>query len=282
VERGAPLPVVLAFHGGGGNAEGFEAYAGLDTLADRAGFLVVYPDGTGPLRRRLLTWNAGPDCCGYARTHDVDDVGFAMAVLDDLARRTPVDSLRVYATGHSNGAMMAYRLAAERAERIAAIAVVAGAMDVPAEAFHPSRAVPVLDIHSVDDPRALYGGGMGPPFPGTRQRVHHQPVMAGLGRWIERDGCPPQPRIAQTREGASGTADAGQTATLLVWDPCTSGAKVEHWKLTGVGHAWPGSTTSRLPERLLGRHTTLIDAAEEVWGFVSRFELDGGSAGGRR
>ncbi|MBI4254273.1 MAG: alpha/beta fold hydrolase, partial [Candidatus Rokubacteria bacterium] len=112
-ERG-PLPVVVAFHGGGGNAAGFKAYAGLDALADREGFVVVYPDGSGRLGRRLLTWNAGT-CCGAAAAQNVDDVGFVLALLRDLARDLPLDPARVYATGHSNGAMMAYRLAIEAA-----------------------------------------------------------------------------------------------------------------------------------------------------------------------
>ena len=123
---GTALPLVLAFHGGGGEAAGLQRYAGLDAVADREGFIVVYPFGTGPLPRRLLTWNAG-ECCGYAMNNNVDDVGFAIAVIDDLARRTSVDANRVYATGHSNGAMMVYRLAAERADRVAAIVPVAGA-----------------------------------------------------------------------------------------------------------------------------------------------------------
>ncbi|MGH7356319.1 MAG: alpha/beta hydrolase family esterase [Candidatus Rokuibacteriota bacterium] len=110
-ERG-PLPVILAFHGGGGNASGFKKYAGLDTIADREGLVVVYPDGTGPLARKLLTWNAGA-CCGYAQSHDVDDVGFALAILAALTQEMPLDATRVFATGHSNGAMMAYRLAIE-------------------------------------------------------------------------------------------------------------------------------------------------------------------------
>jgi hypothetical protein len=62
---------VLAFHGGGGEAQGFKGYAGLDTVADREGFIVVYPNGTGVLPRRLLTWNAG-ECCGYAMNQRVD------------------------------------------------------------------------------------------------------------------------------------------------------------------------------------------------------------------
>src|SRR5687767_1404970 len=78
-ESARSLPLVLAFHGGGGEAEGFKGYAGLDAVADREGFLVAYPNGSGLLPRRLLTWNAG-ECCGYAMNQRVDDVGFAVAV----------------------------------------------------------------------------------------------------------------------------------------------------------------------------------------------------------
>ncbi len=268
-KRTIPPPVLLAFHGGGGNASGFEAYAGLDAVADREGFLVVYPNGTGPLRQRLLTWNAGDDCCGYARAHQVDDVGFVAAVIDDLEHRTSIDRRRIYATGHSNGAILAHRIAAERADLVAAIAPVAGSLDLAH--FAPSRPVAVLQIHSVDDPRALYNGGLGPPFPGTSSRVRHQPVQAGLDRWIAADGCSTRPDTVAVRHGIAGSPDAGQSATLLAWGGCRDSVEVAHWKLTVAGHGWPGEKGSGLPERLIGPRTTLVHAADEVWAFVSRF-----------
>jgi polyhydroxybutyrate depolymerase len=88
-----PLAVVLNFHGGGGTAKGQKEWSGLDAVADREGFLAVYPDGTERFGRHLLTWNAGT-CCGYARTNAVDDVGFVIALLADLATRTLVDHTR--------------------------------------------------------------------------------------------------------------------------------------------------------------------------------------------
>ena len=199
-ERG-PLPVLLAFHGGGGSAQGFQKYAGLDAVADREGFVVVYPDGSGRLGRRLLTWNAG-GCCGSAREDRVDDVGFAIRVLGDLARDLPLDRTRVYATGHSNGAMMAYRLAAEAAERIAAIAPVAGAMQLAT--FAPARPMPVLHVHSVDDPRALYRGR-----PGSALSVHAHArrahaVEAELARWAALDGCAAEPSVVEQRRAPEG------------------------------------------------------------------------------
>jgi len=263
----APLPVLLAFHGGGGSAQGFQKYAGLDAVADREGFVVVYPDGSGRLGRRLLTWNAG-SCCGSAREGRVDDVGFTIRLLGDLARDLPLDRTRVYATGHSNGAMMAYRLAAEAAERIAAIAPVAGAMQLAT--FAPAKPMPVLHVHSVDDPRALYLGGLGPPFPFTRVRVEHNAVEAELARWAKLDGCAAEPTVVEERRAPKGREHAGQTANLLDFAPCASGADVRLWKLTGAGHGWPGAP-SVLGERLMGPETRVISAAEEVWRFVRGF-----------
>jgi polyhydroxybutyrate depolymerase len=268
--RGLPLPVMLAFHGGGGNAPGFQAYAGLDSVADAEGFLVLYPNGTGLMRQRLLTWNGG-GCCGWARDQNIDDVGFAMAAVDHLAARSPVDLRRIYATGHSNGAIMAYRLAAERANRIAAIVPVAGAMAVTG--FAPARAVPVLHIHSVDDPRALYNGGLGPPFPLTNHRENHEPVQEAIDQWVRANQCAAAPRVAESRRGRTGAADASHTATLLEYSPCAEGAIVAHWKLTGAGHAWPGGPGSGLPEGIMGPTTTVVNAAVEAWAFASRFTL---------
>jgi polyhydroxybutyrate depolymerase len=264
-----PLPLLLAFHGGGGNAGQFQATAGLDRVADSAGFVVVYPNGTGPLRRRLLTWNAGPACCGYAQANALDDVGFVAAVIEDVARRTAVDRSRVYVTGHSNGGMMAHRVAAERADLVAAAASVAGSLNL--ERITPSRPVAVLQIHSVDDPRALYDGGLGPPFPGTDNRVQHGSVQAGLDRWIAANGCSTVLDTVDIRSDLGGAQAVEQTATLLIWRGCRGGTEVGHWRLTGAGHGWPGDAASAGGEALVGPQARVVNAADEVWHFVSRF-----------
>jgi polyhydroxybutyrate depolymerase len=59
-----PTPVVLAFHGGGANAGNMIVFSGLNKKSDEAGFIVVYPSGTGRLEK-VLTFNGG-NCCGYA------------------------------------------------------------------------------------------------------------------------------------------------------------------------------------------------------------------------
>jgi polyhydroxybutyrate depolymerase len=262
---GKLLPVVLNFHGGGGNAKNQKWYSRMDEAADRDGYIAVYPNGTGGIGDRLLTWNAGT-CCGRAAANRVDDVGFVVALLDDLARRMPYDRARVYATGLSNGSMMAYRLAAELPERIAAVAGVAGAMTLPR--FAPALPVPVMHLHSVDDSRALYNGGLGPAFPLTNTHVLHQSVDSMLGKWLAHDGCPAEPRI--TGPVAGKAADASHTATRFQYGPCRAGTEVVLWKLTGAGHVWPGGQQNYLP-LLLGPGTTLIDVNKEMWQFFSRF-----------
>jgi len=264
---GKPLPLVLNFHGGGGNAENQKSYSRMDEAADRDGYIAVYPNGTGGIGGRLLTWNAGT-CCGSAAANQIDDVGYVVAMLEDLARRMRYDRARVYATGLSNGSMMAYRLAAEAPETIAAVAGVAGAMTLPG--FAPKMPVPVMHIHSVDDQRALYDGGLGPAFPLTNTRVLHEPVDSMIGKWVAHNGCPAQAQVTGMVSGKPGAADAAHTATRYQYSPCRAGTEVVFWKLTGAGHVWPGGKQNYLPI-LLGPGTTLIDANTEMWRFFSRF-----------
>ena len=265
---GEQAPVVLNFHGGGGNAGVHKWYTRMDETAEREGFVAVYPNGTGGFAGRFLTWNAGP-CCGPAAASNIDDVGFVLALLDDLAARTPVDRTRIYATGLSNGSMMAYRLAAEASRRFAAVAGVAGAMTLTR--FSPGRPVPVMHIHSVDDGRALYDGGLGPAFPFTDTRVFHSSVESMLEKWRTHNGCPTSARIGKTIKGPADSADATHTATRYTFAPCRAGTEIVLWKLTGAGHVWPGGQHDFL-RLLLGPGTAVIDANKEMWTFFRRFQ----------
>jgi polyhydroxybutyrate depolymerase len=256
-----PLPVVLAFHGGGGGAAAFQGAAGLDAQADALGWAVVYPDGSGHLDRRLLTWNAG-SCCGSAQEGHVDDVGFAVALLADLARDLDLDPTRVYAVGHSNGGMMAYRLAAREGARIAAVASVAGP-DM-SESFPSGPPVPVLHIHSVDDPRATYQGGESRTFAFVSNHVAFRSVDDTLARWRGRDGCTGDGRVVDERKLESHRAE------LVDFGPCAGGADVRLWRLHGPGHGWPGGR-SWLPATLIGPGTQVIRASEEIFRFLPRF-----------
>jgi polyhydroxybutyrate depolymerase len=260
----ADWPVVINFHGGGGHARPQQRYSYMDLVADREGFLAVYTNDTGPFANRLLPWNACT-CCGWAQKSAVDDVEFTRALVEDLARRAQIDRARPYATGLSNGAMMSYRLAVEAPDLIAAIAQVAGSMVcLP---FIAGRPIPILHVHSVDDPRVLYAGGLGPPFPFTNIRVLHPSAGAVISHWVEFDGCSKQPGVKPPLHGTDGSAK--HTATFIVYAPCRGGAEGPLWRLTGLGHVWPGSKIDYI-QRALGPGT----ADQQMWRFSSRFSLD--------
>ena len=263
------LPVVLNFHGGGGHGANEQEYSLMDRLADHEIFIAVYPNGTGRFDKRLLTWNAGT-CCAYAAINNIDDVGFVRALIAELSIKLPIDRRRVYATGMSNGGMMAHRLAAETSDLIAAVAPVAGGMVLPRiETSKSTRAIPVMHIHSVDDPRALYTGGLGQPFPMTKSQVFHPNIDQMIAKWVQHNGCALEPTIADRRSDRDGR---GHQATKYVYDKCRNGAEVILWKLTGAGHVWPGGK-QKVMERILGPSTDIIDANREMWNFFSRFSL---------
>jgi polyhydroxybutyrate depolymerase len=141
------------------------------------------------------------------------------------------------------------------------------------EEFNPSRPVSVMHIHSVDDPRALYEGGEGPPFPFTSITVVHPNLEGQLSRWVQHNGCPELPAESPTLYGAPGTADEGHSATKILYGPCEGGTEVILWKLTGAGHVWPGGLEDYL-EIFIGPSTGIIDANEEIWRFFSHHSLD--------
>lgn len=268
-DNSATLPLMINYHGGGGHARGQQDYTSMNRHADQHGYIVVYPNGTGRWQTRLLTWNAG-SCCGSAARNQVDDVGFSLQLIDYLAERLPVDHSRVYATGLSNGGMMAYRLAVEAGDRIAAIAPVAGGMVV--DPFSPVRALPILHIHSVDDPRALYHGGLGPRFPLTNQRVNHPDIDTVINQWAHYEQCSATPVRVENRSGDKKRAEAGHSATLERYENCQGNSVIALWKLRGPGHVWPGGQRNYM-KRLLGASSSVIDANDEIWKFVSQFSL---------
>ena len=113
------LPVVIVFHGGGGSADSVRRQSRMSAKGEAEGFIVVYPQGSGGIAGKLKTWNAGT-CCGHAMQERIDEMAFVAALLDDLQATVAIDRARVYATGISNGGMMAYEVACALADRFAA------------------------------------------------------------------------------------------------------------------------------------------------------------------
>lgn len=167
-----PVPLVIVLHGAVGTGAQAEQSYGWDAEAGRGGFVAAFPDGIG------RTWNAGPDCCGKAAAENVDDIAFIERLVTAVSAAAPVDSGRVFVTGISNGALLAYRLACA-SRTFAAIAPVSGTMINSCPAPHP---ISVLHIHGTADQTIPYGGGTGQMICGPSSGQPVGPV--GLAGWL--------------------------------------------------------------------------------------------------
>ncbi len=244
-----PAALVVALHGGGGNSANLERKIQMDAIAEQEGFIVVYPNGSGRLGRMLLTWNAG-NCCGYALDQSIDDVAFLRALVDHLMGQYPIDPRRVFATGMSNGAMMSYRLACEASDVFAAVAPVAGALNL--DICDPEFPVSVLVIHGTEDQHVRLEGGPPSVSVDPHERVDRS-VADALRFWADRDGCDPQPQATQTGEVRHETHSG-----------CLPGLSVELLAIDGGGHAWPGA--SKFSPRG-DAPSQALDASQAIWDF---------------
>jgi len=230
------LPLLIVLHGGAGNGEQIQRLAELDADADEYGFVVAYPDGSGRLGERLLTWNAG-HCCGFALTNQVDDVAFIDLLIDRLLEHYAIDPARVYITGISNGGMLAYRAGAELAHKVAAIAPIAATIGgrVSEGEFElvpgtPDAPVSVIALHGLLDQHVLYAGGEAPEALDAG-RVDLS-VEASIAFWLNANGCNLQP---ETETLAAGNI------VIDTYGGCEAGTEVVLVTIVDGGHAWPGA-----------------------------------------
>ncbi|MBX3240572.1 MAG: hypothetical protein KIT80_00965 [Chitinophagaceae bacterium] len=248
--EGGSFPLIIALHGGGGHAEQFESSTGLTEKANASGFAVVYPNGvksTGFLK--VQTWNAG-GCCEYAMEQNIDDVKFISSLIDRLTAKFAINNKRVYATGHSNGGIMAYRLACELSGKIAAIAPNASTMML--ESCNPSKPVPVLHMHSELDERVPYLGGRGTGFTGA----DFPAVDAILSVWSEINGC-----------SASPVTTGKENYTVKEWQDCNH-SSIQYYLTKDGGHSWPGGKPGRLGA---DEPSAAIDANDLMLAFFSKY-----------
>jgi len=179
VKAGVAVPLVLDFHGNGSRGSQQESSSGWRAKADSEGFVAAYPDGVGN------GWNVG-NCCGESLMSMVDDVGFAREIVKTISTNMCIDAKRVYATGLSNGAGMAHRLACEAADLFAAIA--AASADLVTDPCTPARAISELSVRGLSDTAVAYEGG------NTGSTGWYSPGAKGtLMLWKGINGCTGEP-----------------------------------------------------------------------------------------
>ena len=218
------LPVIFVLHGFG--TTGLVQEEVIFHFSDRIEqdrFLLVLPDGTknGDGTR---FWNATPACCGFGS--DVDDVGYLLGLLDELAEVAPVDPERVYFTGHSNGGFMSYRMACERPDLIAAIMPLAGSTFLTGQECAVGDPVSVLHIHPELDDSVLYDGEAG----------WYPPAIDVVERWAGRAGCDVEAAVQGEPLDLLNNPDGAETRVLEFREGCQGGKVVDLWTVQETGH----------------------------------------------
>lgn len=229
-------PLLLVFHGGGGNPEQVLKSSDIVEKAEKENWLLVAPAGSGRFARRLLTWNVGFGF-GYAMRNRVDDIGFVRHLLQLLKANYSIDANRVYATGISNGGILCHLLAAELSDQIAAIApIVATAggrakeqrlWTIPAT---PNRAVSVIAFNGALDERVPSEGGWQKRFTG-HDPVEMWSVKQTIDFWVRHNRCNETPTVENNEV---------KQYRRFTHSGCRAGSEVTQYILLNQGHAWPG------------------------------------------
>ena len=234
-----PLPLIISYHGYSWTDQMMVAATGFNQLADHEGFkgfIAVYPQGYD---ESPPTWNAGNNASGYP-TGSEDDVQFTRDMLSYLEKNYCVDSQRVYVDGFSLGGGMAYRLACDLSDQITAIATASGAYYSLPEGCHPSRPVPVLEIHGAADKDAPYDGN-----PGSGMAS----VQDYLNTWLTLDQCDTTPHIFLQQPDVTGSE----------WTHCAAGAQIRHYRIGDGVHSWPSPA--------------VLNGSAVMWDFFKQFSL---------
>jgi polyhydroxybutyrate depolymerase len=257
VQGTTPMPLILGFHGGGATPQGFAGVTKLSETAGRNGIITAYPAGY------KRSWNGG-DTGGPARREGIDDVRFVRILLDNLSSILSIDQRRVFATGWSNGGKLAFRLACEMSEQIAAVAVVGSGLGVECS---PVRPVPVLMFHGTADTFCPYEGGEG--TDPVARGISQSGAQKTFQRWVRLNGCEGPPEVTY-HNGA---------AKAITYTDCHDGATVTLCTIEKMGHQWPGctipDTTPGLSSWLkrLGPGTDDVDATTMIVSFFLKHSI---------
>ncbi len=250
--------VVVVLHGGGGSAAFASRVHRWRELSNATGCLIVFPEAEcgdparpAGVRENPRVWNDGSTRSAVAR-RNVDDIGYLAKVLDDLSTRFAIDSDRVFVTGFSSGASMTFRVGVELADRVAAIAPVAGHLCIKDP--RPARPLSMLYIIGLEDPLNPFAGG--PTLLPWGAMRHRPAVMDSILTWVRLVGA------AEHGEQISNTDGINR----IRFGPGPGGQEVQLCTVASQGHEWPGAQRT-LPRSISGPQTDKLNATQAIWDF---------------
>lgn len=240
-------PLILNLHGYTSNAQQQQVYSNFMPIADTANFLMVFPNGTYNSGQRF--WNAG------ISSLLVNDIAFLSALIDSLDLTYNINLNRVYSCGMSNGGYMSHALACELSNRITAIASVTGSIfnTQYGSNCHPTRPVPVMQIHGTSDATVPYIGSS-----------TSMPVDSVVKYWVKKNNCNP---VATFSNVPNTSTTDGCTAEHYIYSAGTGGSSVELYKIINGAHTWPG-----FPFGGVGTNQD-INASKEIWRFFNKYTM---------
>lgn len=259
---GKPVPLLFSFHGRGSHAEKQIQLTNFDQLAEKEGFIAVFPNSAEINEPNLKSgherqWNDGRFDTPVNRA-GIDDVKFTSEMIDYFARHYNVDLDRVYATGMSNGAYFVNRLAIELSDRLAGIGAVAGTIATPIATQKPRSPVPVVLMMGTDDPIVPYEGVSGYSLSAEEtvdywknaNALDAKPSTKTLGQLDKTD---------KTKVIRKKYKQAGQQA------------EVTFYKVIDGGHTWPGGPQYAKPSKV-GLTSKQLEASKVIWNELKKFK----------
>ncbi len=258
---GRPVPLVIVLHGGGGNNRQVERFTGFSKLAEKEGFIVVYPQGLGG------QWNDGRDV-KQSRAHrlKIGDTGFIRKMLAAIKAKYRINKKRIYACGISNGGFMSMRLACDMPEELAAVGIVcAGLNPFLARNAKPPARLSILIMNGTEDPLVPYNGGSVKIGKKTRGGVLSTDKTVKY--WLAINGCRSKPGIYGMNPDTSDGTEVEKK------DYKCGRYGVVLYKIIGGGHTWPGGR-QYLPEGIIGRTSRDINATEVIYNFFKNHKRE--------
>ena len=255
VSENSTLPLLMVFHGHGGEGYQIMNATGFNDIADREKFAVVYPDG---MNKR---WNDGRR--EPAENTKYDDVKFVNLLIEKLAKNFHIDTTRIFATGMSNGGIFSFYLAYKLSNKILAIAPVAANIpDNIIEEYKPEFPISLLLINGTADKLIKYDGGeVG--FSKSKYRGKTISTDESIESFVKLNNCSPVPDIEKLLDT---DGEDGCVAIKYSYSGGINNANVVLLKVFNGGHTWPGGT-QYLPKILVGNVCRDFSASEVIWNF---------------
>lgn len=246
-------PLVMTLHGLGDDMNNFSAI-GMNVIADTARFIVVVPQAIADPLIGATAWNSGAGMMGMYPNANINDVGFLNALIDTMKNNYAVHAGRIYVCGFSMGGYMTERLGCTSANRLAAIASMAGTIGNGLTSCNPARVLPVAHFHGTNDQTV--------PYTANNSGIDADSLIR---LWVARNSCNPVP----VHTTLPNTANDGYTVEHYVYKGTTPDAVVELFKVNGAGHTWLTQAND-------------ISYAAEAWRFFRRYQLPGTTAIGNK